>query len=188
MHRLIMLSSAYQMSSRYADPTALRIDPENRLLWRMNRRRLEGEALWDSIHEVAGTLNPKMGGLPVAPPLTPDELTALGDKSHWPVPADPSQFNRRGVYILLRRNFAFPMFEAFDRPLNAISCPKREITTVAPQALWTLNNQTSLQQAMEFGARLVREKGDDPAAWVDQAWLLALARPPTKKRRARRSN
>ena len=188
MHRLIMLSSAYQMSSRYADPTALRIDPENRLLWRMNRRRLEGEALWDSIHEVAGTLNPKMGGLPVAPPLTPDELTALGDKSHWPVPADPSQFNRRGVYILLRRNFAFPMFEAFDRPLNAISCPKREITTVAPQALWTLNNQTSLQQAMEFGARLVREKGDNPAAWVTRLGSWRWPGPRQKKRRARRSN
>ena len=183
MHRLIMLSNTYQMSSQYSNPTALRLDPEDRLLWRMSRRRLEGEALWDSIHQVAGTLNPKMGGAPIAPPLTTDEIAALGDRSHWPVPADPSQYNRRGVYILLRRNFAFPMFEAFDRPLNAISCPKREITTVAPQALWTLNNQTSLQQAMHFAARLVREKGDNPEAWVAQAWRLALARPPTEKDR-----
>jgi len=186
MHRLIMLSSTYQMASRGADTKALPLDPENRLLWRMNRQRLEGEALWDSIHQVAGTLNPEMGGPPVAPPLTEDELTALGEKSHWPVSADPAQYNRRGIYILLRRNFAFPMFEAFDRPLNALSCPRREVTTVAPQALWTLNNVTSFQQAMEFAARLVREKGDDPAAWVERAWNLALARPPTaqEKRQA----
>jgi hypothetical protein len=178
-HRLIMLSNAYQMTSRDADAKGLRLDPENRLLWRMNRRRLEGEALWDSVHEVAGTLNLKMGGPPVAPPLSLEELTALGEKSHWPTPADPAEHNRRGVYILLRRNFAFPMFEAFDRPYNAVSCPKREVSTVAPQALWTLNNQTAFQQAIEFAARLVREAGDNPSAWVERGWNLALARPPT---------
>ena len=181
MHRLIMLSNAYQMASQVGNDKALRLDPENRLLWRMKRRRLEGEALWDSIHEVAGTLNAKMGGPPVAPPLTADELTALGEKSHWPVSADPAQHNRRGIYILLRRNFAFPMFEAFDEPYNAVSCPKREVTTVAPQALWTLNNRTALQQAMDFAARLVRAEGDNPPAWVERGWNLALARPPTEQ-------
>src|SRR5439155_58552 len=165
------------MASQVGNDKALRLDPENRLLWRMNRRRLEGEALWDSIHEVAGTLNAKMGGPPVAPPLTADEMTALGEKSHWPVSADPAQHTRRGIYILLRRNFAFPMFEAFDEPYNAVSCPKREVTTVAPQALWTLNNRTALQQAMEFAARLVRAEGDNPPAWVERGWNLALARP-----------
>ena len=188
MHRLIMLSNTYQMASRDTNEKALQLDPENRLLWRMNRQRLEGETLWDSIHAVAGTLNPQMGGPPVAPPLTPDEQSALGDRAGWPVSADPSEYNRRGIYILLRRNFAFPMFEAFDRPDNAVSCPKRDVTTVAPQALWTLNNRTAFEEAMEFAARLVREEGDNPPLWVERGWNLALARPPTalEKRQALR--
>ena len=57
MHRLIMLSNAYQMDSRYDNKKNARIDPSNRFLWRMNRRRLEGEALWDSMHAVSGTLD-----------------------------------------------------------------------------------------------------------------------------------
>jgi hypothetical protein len=99
MHRLLMLSSTYQMASAGSNPKALRLDPENRLLWHMNRQRLEGEELWDAIHQVAGTLNPAMGGPPVTPPLSPDEMAGLGEKSHWPLSADPSQFNRRGVYF-----------------------------------------------------------------------------------------
>lgn len=178
MHRLMMLSSTYQMASQDADPKALRLDPENRLLWHMNRQRLEGEELWDSIHEVAGTLNLKMGGPPVRPSLTLDEESGLGDRSTWPLSADPKEWNRRGIYILVRRNFAFPMFEAFDRPDNAVSCPKRDVTTVAPQALWTLNNGTAFQQAEAFAARLVQEEGNSPPAWVERAWRLALARPP----------
>src|SRR5207248_10019771 len=78
MHRLILLSNTYQMASQVGNEKALRLDPENRLLWRMNRRRLEGEALWDSIHEVAGSLNATGGGPPGAPRPTRDEMTALG--------------------------------------------------------------------------------------------------------------
>jgi cytochrome c553 len=188
MQRLIMLSNTYQMASLDTNAKALRLDPENRLLWRMNRQRLEGETLWDSIHAVAGTLNPKMGGTPVTPPLTPDEQSSLGDKGSWPVAADPSEYSRRGIYILLRRNFAFPMFEAFDRPDNAVSCPKRDVTNVAPQALWTLNNRTAFREAMEFAARLVREEGPNPPSWIERGWNVALARPPTaqEKRQALR--
>ena len=186
MHRLIMLSNTYQMTSRDADAKGLQLDPEDRLLWRMNRQRSEGEVLWDSIHAVAGTLNPEMGGPPVVSPLTQDEQSALGNQASWPVSADPLEYNRRGIYILLRRNFAFPMFEAFDRPDNAVSCPKRDVTTVAPQALWILNNRTAFEQAVEFAARLVREEGDNPPLWIERGWNLALARPPTaiEKRQA----
>ena len=181
MHRLIMLSNTYQQTSLHQNAPAARIDPENRLLWRMNRRRLEGEALWDAIHSVSGTLNPKMGGRPVAPPLTADELSGIGAVWHWPVSADPAEHDRRGLYILVRRNFAFPMFDAFDRAGNAVSCPKRDVTTVAPQALWTLNNRTMFEQSMQLAARLMREEGDHSARWVERGWELAVARPPTAK-------
>ena len=76
------------------------------------------------------------------------------------------------------------MFEAFDPPVNSVSCPKRDVTTVAPQALWSLNNATSFRQARAFAARLAREAGADPAARVGRAWRLALGRPPSAAEKA----
>ena len=78
----------------------------------MNRRRLEAEPLWDAIHSVAGTLNEEMGGRPVMPPLAGEEQT---DKANWVVNADPKQHTRRGLYILVRCNFRFPLFDIFRR-------------------------------------------------------------------------
>jgi hypothetical protein len=180
MHRLILLSSTYQMSSQYVDGNNARVDPDNHYLWRMNRRRLEAEVLWDAMHAVAGTLNLKMGGRPVTLPLAEDELTALGSGTvFWPVAADPAEHNRRGVYILVRRNFTYPMFAVFDSADNAASCPERDVSTVAPQALWSLNNKLAFGQAQEFAARVVKEEGDSPSSWVDNAWRLALGRAPS---------
>ena len=159
LHRLIMLSNTYQQASTFSGENNLKADPENRYLWRMNRLRLEGEELWDSIHSVSGTLNLKMGGHPVAPALADDELSALGDPSKWPVAADPAEKNRRGIYILNRRNFSYPMLQAFDSPDTAVSCPERDVTTVAPQALWLMNNNVAFDQAQEFAGRLVKESG-----------------------------
>ena len=190
MHRLIMLSDTYQMDSRYSDAKNIELDSENRYLWRMNRRRLEGEALWDGMHAVAGTLNLKMGGRSAVPPLAEDELTLLRIERPtmsgnllwtWPVSADPAEHTRRGVYILVRRNFPFPLFQLFDKPNNAISCSKRDVTNVAPQALWSLNNRVAMQQARELAARVVRKGGEGPASWVERAWNLALSRPPLEQ-------
>lgn len=142
----------------------------------MNRRRLEGETLWDAIHAVAGTLNLKRGGRPVMPPLAAEELT---DKAQWITSADPAEHTRRGLYIIVRRNFRFPLFETFDAPVHAVSCAARDVSTVAPQALWLMNHQTPLQQAAQFAARLEREAGADPAARVARAWYLATGRPAT---------
>ena len=75
MHRLIMLSSTYQMSSSFTDSENIDLDSENQYLWRMNRRRLEGDAVWDAMHSVAGTLNLKKGGRSVVPPLANAEST-----------------------------------------------------------------------------------------------------------------
>jgi Protein of unknown function (DUF1553)/Protein of unknown function (DUF1549) len=181
MHRLIMLSSTYQQSSRFFTPEHSRIDPENKYLWRMNRRRLEAESLWDAVHAVAGTLNLKMGGRPIMPPLAAEELT---NKAEWVVNADPKEHTRRGLYILVRRNFRFPMFDIFDAPVNAVSCAGRDVSTVAPQGLWLMNNRTAFGQSERLAARLVRESGKEPSAWVERAWRLALGRAPTKQESA----
>ena len=178
MHWLIMNSNTYRMASRFTSAKAMEIDPENRFLWRMNRRRIEGEVLWDTIHSVAGTLDLKMGGRPVMPTLSEEELSSLTDNGFW-LPIDASGPPRRGIYILNRRGFQFPLFAKFDHPENALSCPRRDVTTVAPQALWLMNNQTAYHQAERFATRLVEEKGVDRGAWVKRAWKLALGRGPT---------
>ena len=179
MHRLIVQSSTYRLTSRFDDLHNAAADPDNAYLWRANRRRIEAEVLWDSIHAVAGTLNSKMYGRPFVPPLSEDELAGFRLKWAWTVPADPAEHSRRGIYILSRRNFVFPMFEKFDTPDPAVSCPERSVTTVAPQSLWLLNNDAVFRQALAFAGRLVREGGSEPSRWVDRAWRTALGRPPT---------
>ncbi|MXZ36115.1 MAG: DUF1553 domain-containing protein, partial [Acidobacteria bacterium] len=142
-----------------------------------------GEAVWDSLHAVAGNLNPAMGGRPAIPPLSKVEMSSLRIKPWWAVSEDPAAGRRRGVYILARRNFTFPMFDKFDVPNSSVSCAGREVTTVAPQALWSLNNDASFRQARVLADRLVREAGASPADQVDLAWRLVLARPPSAEER-----
>jgi hypothetical protein len=178
LHRTIMLTDAYRRSSIHDDPANLAKDADNRYLWRANRRRLEAEALWDFVHAIAGTLNLKQGGRPVIPPLELDEMSALREPWQWAVTLDPAEQTRRGLYLIVRRNFRFPMFEVFDSPVNSVSTPARDVTVVAPQALWSLNNRRAFDQAQHFAARLVREAGPEQAACVDRAWLVALARKP----------
>ena len=146
----------------------------------MNRRRLESEVIWDATHAVAGNLNLKMGGRPVCPPLGEEKLTG----KNWYVLTDPSEHNRRAVYIMIQRNFGFPMFETFDSPDPAASCPGREETTVAPQALWFLNDDMVFQQARGLAQRVLREAGDLPEHWVGRAWKIALGRAPSHQERA----
>lgn len=184
MHRLILHSATWQMSSLATDPRSIEADPENRLLTRMNRRRLESEALWDAVHSAAGSLNLKVGGRPVMPALEADELAALRDRYHWVVTADAREHSRRGLYMMSRRNFRMPIFDVFDSPPSAVSTGRRDATTVAPQALWTLNNRRVYRQAELFAARLTREAGEDPAAQVDRAWQIAVGRRPSETERA----
>ena len=184
LHRLLMTSATYQLASDFAPAANLVADPDNRLLWRFNRRRLEGEAVWDSLHAVAGTLQLQMGGPPVVPPLSDEELAALRDRYRWVVSSDPKQHARRGVYVVNYRNFRFPLFEVFDAPNNAVSSPGRDVSTVAPQSLWLLNNRTAWQQAVQLAARVVRDTGDRPEALVTKLWRLTLGRPPSAQEQA----
>src|SRR5207249_2000202 len=142
MHRLIMLSSTYRASS-VADEAGLRKDPENRYLSRMNRRRLDGDALRDSILAVAGTLNLRMGGVGVIPPLTREEILAARMPNLWPANPDPSEHTRRSVYLQMKRSMTLPMLQIFDAPDTAASCPRRASSTVAPPALALMSSDFS---------------------------------------------
>ncbi len=181
LHRLIMLSSTYQMASA-ADSEILRRDPGNRLLTRFQPRRLEAEAIWDSLRFVSGMLRTEMFGLPVAPQL--DDQEQIGNFLRWPA-STPEEANRRGIYLLVRRSFRFPMLSAFDLPDNVASCARRDVTTIPNQALTLMNNRSIREQAGAFASHLLREAGTDPELLVTLAWERAYGRQVTALERQR---
>jgi hypothetical protein len=178
IHRLLMLSNTYRMSSEF-DQRNASIDAQNRYLWRMNRQRLDAETLRDAVLAVAGTLNLKEGGPAVVPRLTDEEKQGMWAPSQWPESLDPAEQNRRSVYLYVKRSFPFPMFTTFDMPDTSLSCGRRDVTTVAPQALALLNSSFMLNEASAFAGRLQKQAAKGASAWVDAAWRLAFSRPPT---------
>jgi hypothetical protein len=179
IHRLIVLSSAYRQSSRVANPAAVEKDPENSLLWKFTRRRLEAEEIRDAMLAVSGALNPKQGGPSVMIPIEKELIAALYKPSQWAIAKDPAEHNRRSVYLIAKRNLRLPFMEVFDAPDGLVSCPRRESSTHAPQALELLNGDISNGQAEIFAARLAKEAGADPRKQVDLAYRLAAGRAPT---------
>jgi Protein of unknown function (DUF1553)/Protein of unknown function (DUF1549) len=168
MHRLIMTSAAYRQSSDYRADAA-KLDPGDRLLWAFRRQRLESEVIRDSSLAVAGLLNTKTGGPSVYPEL-PEGMAA--PRGGWKV-SPPEERNRRSVYIFVKRNSRYPMMEAFDMPDTHESCPRRDITTTAPQALAMLNDRVALEWARAFAGRALA--AGEP---VDAAFRLAYSRQP----------
>jgi hypothetical protein len=182
MHRLIMLSSTYRASS-VADETALKTDPDNRFLSRMPRRRLDGDSLRDTILAVAGSLNLKMGGVGVIPPLTKEEILAARFPNLWPANPDPAEHNRRSVYLQMKRSLTLPLLQIFDAPDSATSCPQRERSTVAPQALALMNGEFAVAQSEKFAERVKKVAGDSPEAAVETGFKLAFGRAPSAAER-----
>jgi Protein of unknown function (DUF1553)/Protein of unknown function (DUF1549)/Planctomycete cytochrome C len=184
MHRLIMLSNTYRQASSVADDSkSLQKDPENYYLSRMNRHRLDGDAIRDTVLDVAGTLNLKMGGVGVIPPLSKEELQAARMKQLWPAHPDPSEHVRRSIYLQMKRSMTLPVLQIFDAPDTALSCARRETATVAPQALAMMNSEFTQAQAEQFAARLRKLNAESPEAWVENAWLIAFGRAPSAEER-----
>ncbi|MGH9671601.1 MAG: DUF1553 domain-containing protein, partial [Bryobacteraceae bacterium] len=179
--RLIVLSSAYRQAAA-ENAEGRKADPENRLYWRMNRRRLEGETIRDSALAVAGTLNPRIGGKPVKAPIEPevyDLIFTEGEPDNlWPIDRDPAEHNRRSLYLLNKRTVRSPFLANFDQPDAMTSCPVRPVSTHALQALSLMNSDLMQQQSRHFAARLARECGESEDCRLRRAYKLALARAP----------
>jgi hypothetical protein len=171
MQRLIVTSAAYKQASAYQPKehaAAKRVDPDNRLLWRQRLRRLEGEAMRDAILAVSGTLNPQMFGPPVP-------MVRSGDgEVNVPASADG---NRRSVYLQVRRSQPLTFLQLFDQPVIETNCTRREVSTVASQALTLLNSDFMTKKADAFADRVLKEQPNDPAP---HALRLAFARTPTE--------
>jgi hypothetical protein len=175
LHRQIVMSATYRAASP-PQPT----DPDNRLVSRFQPRRVEAEVVWDAMRVAAATLDRRMYGLPVFPPLDGREL--IGNYKKWP--ADPPEAaNCRAVYVVARRSFRFPPLAAFDPPENVASCGRRDTTVVPNQALTLLNNRGVRRQAEAFADRLRRETDGSPGAVSARAWLIAYSRPITDAER-----
>ncbi|MEP6757527.1 MAG: DUF1549 and DUF1553 domain-containing protein, partial [Chthonomonadales bacterium] len=180
MHRLMVTSNAYRQAS-VVNAAAMKVDPENRLLWRFARKRLEGEAIRDAMLTCSGDLNPKMGGPSIFPEL-PSGITTRGG---WTDSKDPAERNRRSIYVFVKRNLRYPFFEAFDMPDTHEACGRRMVTTSAPQALFLLNDDFSNRSAKGFAKRLVSAVGADAEKQIDLAYRIAFSRLPDAEERER---
>ncbi|MEZ5361899.1 MAG: DUF1553 domain-containing protein [Bryobacterales bacterium] len=178
LHKQIMLSSAYRQSSKRSDnPSADRAeseDSENRLLWRMPLRRLEAEALRDSILAVAGRLDDSLDGPPV-------ELTARPDGLQFAEDDGPKA--RRSVYLLARRTWPSTFLAVFDFPIIDTTCTRRTPSATPLQSLTLMNSEFVLHNARVAAERLGGGEAA-PADFVDKAYDLLFARPAGDAERA----
>lgn len=184
IHRLMLTSKAYRLSSQSAAPTGEERDPENHCVWRMNRRRLDAEQLRDSILAVSGQLNLAGGGPGVRIDLEPEVRSLIFTEQEevelWPVDPDPTHRCRRSIYVYRKRNVHYPMFDAFDAPDALTPCPVRAISTHSPQALTLFNSKFAQESARAF-ARLLIDFSPDAKARVTEAFLRCYARKPSRE-------
>jgi hypothetical protein len=181
LHRLILTSETYQRASSPEAAASAR-DPENKLLWRFERRRLDAEAIRDTFLAVSGTLNPAPGGPGVYARLPAGINVELpnNDKALSWGTASEADNRRRSLYLFQRRALTYPLMEVFDAAPMSQSCAARAQTTVAPQALALFNGEFTRECAHHFAKRVTSETGDDPAAQVARAFEIAFARRPNE--------
>ena len=185
LHRMMVTSSVYRQQSRSPRAAAGRAkDPENRLLWRFTRRRLEAEEIRDAMLAVSGQGNPKAGGESIMVPVEPELIGLMYKPEQWQVAKNPRDHQRRSIYLIAKRNMRLPFMEVFDQPTLLTSCSRRESSTHAPQALELLNGRLSNELARAFAKRLRREVGGSLLQQVERAYLLAAGRAPTEKESA----
>ncbi len=175
LHKLILLSETFQRASSY-DETKAALDPGNRLLWRQNLRRLEAEAIRDSMLSATGELNETMGGRGVFANLN-GEVIAGGSRPGrgWGYSNDLER-NRRSAYLFVKRTMGVPFMEAFDYANTEGSIGRRPVTTVAPQALTLLNSEFVAERARAMARRSAA--ATDPESAVVELYRRLLARNP----------
>jgi hypothetical protein len=173
VHRLILLSATYQMSSAFNEGAA-QVDPENTLYWRMPPRRLEAEAIRDAILAVSGTLDTTMGGS-ILKTGNHEYVTNTGNRNY-----DGYDSNQRSLYLPVVRSALYEMFEVFDFAEPSTLSGDRATTTVAPQSLFMMNSDVVTENARHMAAGLLAEEHLDDAGRVRQVYQRALARPATQ--------
>lgn len=182
LHRLILLSATYRQSS--VNEPSLRADPENRLYARFKLRRLDAEALRDSMLAATGVLVPTSYGPPSGIGRDPQGRVVTGiDKGTITAnkvdPAGEADF-RRSIYVQVRRSKPVTVLDTFDAPTMTPNCEMRSQTTVAPQSLLLMNDTFVLENARRLADRVVKEFPNDQRKQLDRAWQLLFGKPATE--------
>jgi hypothetical protein len=180
IHRLILKSSTWRQSSVVTNAAAEAVDPDNQLLWRFPRRRLDAEAIRDSMLAVSGQLNSQQFGLPVFPPLPEDlaDVQKVQGKNRWETQHGP-EGRRRSVYIFQRRSLNVPMLDVLDSLVPNTSCAQRRSSVTSLQALELYNGAFTNQMAVSFAERVRSEAGADYDDQIRRAFVTALCRLPS---------
>ncbi|MCP4189206.1 MAG: DUF1553 domain-containing protein [Planctomycetaceae bacterium] len=173
MHRLMMNSATYQMSSQ-TNQSATEKDPENRLLSQFNLRRLEAEEVRDSVLAVSGNLDFAMGGTHLT---TANRAYVTSTANVSPKVYDT---HSRSVYLPVVRSALYEVLQSFDFPDPSVTTGKRQSTTVAPQALFMMNSDLVAQQAAQLARNLLQQKTNNDRARIDTAYALLYSRPPNE--------
>ena len=178
LHRLIMTSSAYRMG-KVGDESQADADPDNRLWWRVPYRRLEAEAIRDSMLAASGRLDRTLYGPSMYPHIPQDaRRSGYNPQAVWK-DFDERTTSRRTIYAYVKRTLIVPFLDTLDFCETTRSADRRTVTTVAPQALELLNGDFVNRQAKHLADRLLREAGTDVNCQIDYAYQLALSRPAT---------
>ncbi len=183
LHRLILRSSTYRMQSGVSPPRAEVVDASNRLFWRFPRRRLEVEALRDSILALSGRLDRTMGGSIFdykGKSQVDDYFRGLFSAGQGGHNFDAYQSGRRSLYLPVVRNQLFPMFQLFDFADSNAVTSRRGDSTVATQALFMMNSPFVKRQAIHFAEELLSQEGADDRSRVRLAHQKVLARSPSE--------
>ena len=178
MHRLIMSSSAYQMSATF-DAHAAAVDPGNRLQWRIDVRRLEAEEIHDGLRAVGGTLDRSLGG----------SLLHVGNREYLfdHTSKDGTKYvsPRRALYLPIIRNNLYDFYQLFDTPDGTVLKGDRDSTTVAPQALFMLNSDLVAESSERMADSVFDRTDANDSQRLADLFLLVYARPPAENEAAR---
>jgi len=177
IHRLIVTSAVYRQASRHR-PELSEKDPNNRLLARQNRLRLDAELIRDAALRASGLLNPRIGGPSVFPPQPEGVYRFTQLQKTWNTSMGPDRY-RRGMYVHFWRSAPYPALQVFDAPDGVNCCTRRNRSNTPLQALTLLNDEAFLEFAQALGRRLLREGPDNDAERIVFAYRLCLGRSPS---------
>ncbi len=176
LHRLLLTSAVYRQASQHNEAAA-RVDGDNRLLWRMNRTRLDAESVRDAVLAVSGALDLRAGGPGFEPFRFKDDHSPIYDHTDPLRALDPSTY-RRSVYRFTVRSVPHPFLDCLDGADPNLNTPVRNTTLTALQALALLNDPFMVRQSELFAGRLARVSSD-PVQQADEGFRLVVGRRPT---------
>ncbi|MEP7367830.1 MAG: DUF1549 and DUF1553 domain-containing protein, partial [Acidobacteriota bacterium] len=175
IHRLIVTSATYRQTSTYRKDAAA-IDPDNHLLSRQNRLRLDAEIIRDASLVASGLLTPAVGGPSVYPPLPAGANSVTQVRREWNTATGPDRY-RRGIYTFFQRSAGHPSLIVFDAPDASVSCTRRVRSNTPLQALTLLNDEAHVEFASALAARIRKAAATDPDR-LRLGYEFALSRDP----------